>query len=71
MDPIAQPEELRFDLARRAHEGTSFVPEQRARQAQQAYADAVNGLYAELLEQATTDEQKAVLDTEMQRYKAG
>jgi len=71
MDPIAHPEELRFDLARRAHEGTSFVPEQRARQAQQAYADAVNGLYAELLEQATTDEQKAVLDTEMQRYKAG
>jgi hypothetical protein len=71
MDPIAYPEELRFDLARHAHEGTSFVPEQRARQAQQAYADAVNGLYADLLEQATTDEQKALLHTEIQRYKVG
>jgi hypothetical protein len=69
MEPIAKPEDLSYDLARRAHEGTSFVPEQRAKQAQQAYADDVNGFYERMAELAKTNLQRTLLDKAIQTYK--
>jgi hypothetical protein len=69
MPVIAHPEELNYDLARRAHEGTSFTPDKRARAEQQAFADDVNGFYAEMIAICTTDGQRALLDAEIARYK--
>jgi hypothetical protein len=68
---IAKPEELDYQLAYRAHANTSHVPEDRARQAQQGYADDVNGFYAEMFKHAVTDQQKTLLAEEMERYRQG
>ena len=69
LPPIAKPEDLGHDLAVSAYRWTSHTPEDRARRDQQSYADDVNGLHAEMLKHATTDEQKALVAEEMQRYK--
>lgn len=68
---IAKPDDINPDFAARAFHGTSFSPERRGDQARQDYANAVNGLYAELWPLAKTDEQKALLAEEMERYRQG
>ena len=69
MPAIAKPNDLNYDLAYRAHCGTSMVPDRRAKDAQQAYADDVNGLYAELEAECTNDEQRRILAEQMDRYR--
>jgi hypothetical protein len=66
---IARPEELNYGLARRAHEGTSFTPDKRAKSEQQAFADDVNAFYAEMLGLCTGEAQRAILAAEIDRYK--
>ena len=69
--PPAKPDDLSFDVAVSAHRHTSHVPEKRAQTEQQAYADDVNGLHAELLPIATTEAQQAILLEEIERYRKG
>ncbi len=66
--PIAKPEDVDYDYARQAHTWNSMMPERRARDVQQGYADHVNGLHAELGKLAHSPEQKALLRTEMKGY---
>ena len=68
---IASPQDIDKDLAARAFNNTSFSPEQRGESRRKEYADDVNGLYAQLLPLAKTDEQKALLAEEMERYRQG
>ena len=68
---IAKPEDLDYQLAYDAHRGTSHVPEDRAVNEQAGYAEAVNRVYAELSAIAETDTQRAILDDEIQRFRAG
>ena len=42
---IAQPDDIRAELASRAFAQTSFTPEQRAESRRKGYAEDVNGLY--------------------------
>lgn len=66
---VASPSDLSFDRAMRAHQNTSFVPEERARSRQKEYAEDVNSFYEKMSKLAKTDEQKQILDDEIARYK--
>lgn len=68
---IASPDDIDRDRANAAFNGTSFSPEKRGQSRRESYAEAVNGLYAELWPLAKTDEQKEYLATAMERYKKG
>lgn len=58
-------------LARAAHAGTSFVPEERAKQERESYAAALAADYAALLKLADSDEKRAELDVQFARYREG
>ena len=58
-------------LARAAHAGTSFVPEDRARQERAEYAATLRADYEGLAGLATTDEKRACLAAEFSRYREG
>lgn len=58
-------------LARAAHAGTSFVPEDRARQEREGYAATLAADWAALERLATTDEKRATLAAEFARYRQG
>lgn len=66
---IATPEELDYRIAYSAHRNTSFSPDERAKSEQNEYAAHVNGVYAKLVEIATTDAMRAVLDAGIIEYK--
>jgi hypothetical protein len=68
---IASPDDIDRALATRAFSGTSFSPEERGQSRRNDYAATVNGFYAELWPLATTDDMKATLATEMERYRQG
>lgn len=68
---IAQLDDISRELATRAFNGTSFDPEKRGESRRKEYVEAVNGLYAEMWGIAKTDEQKALLAAEMERYRQG
>lgn len=68
---IASIGDIDKQFAARAFHGTSFSPEKRGESRRQEYADHVNGLYSELWPIAKTDEQKAILADEMERYRQG
>lgn len=57
------------NVAQSAHYGTSFVPERRAEQEQQGYAETLRGDYENLSKLATTDEKRATLDEQFARYR--
>lgn len=59
------------DLARAAHNGTSWTPEQRGPQEIGMYARQLAHDYAELAKLATTDAKRADLAREFERYRAG
>ena len=63
--------DIPFDIARRAHEGTSHVPEQRARQEQESYAATLAADFANLERYATTDEKRATLAELFAVYRTG
>lgn len=59
------------EVAYAAHAGTSFVPERRAEQRQSEYAETLRSDYKALAKLADTDEKRATLDEEFERYRAG
>jgi hypothetical protein len=63
--------DIPIDTARRAHAGTSHVPEQRAEQERAGYASTLAADLAHLERLATTDEKRATLAAEFARYRAG
>jgi len=63
--------DIPFELAQRAHAGTSFVPEDRAASERAGYASTLASDYASLAEHATTDEKRATLEEEFARYRQG
>jgi antirestriction protein ArdC len=69
--PRTSPDELSYELARRAHMGTSFSPEKRAKSHQESYANELNK-YAEQFEALIkSDEQKGIAIEEFERFKKG
>lgn len=58
-------------VAYAAHAGTSFVPERRADQRLAEYAATLRADYDELAKHADTDEKRALLNAEFERYRAG
>jgi hypothetical protein len=63
--------DIPLSLARAAHSGTSFVPDERAVQEQEGYASTLAGDYEQLLKHAPTEEKRATLDVEFARYREG
>jgi len=63
--------DIPYDLALAAHAGTSFVPDERARQVISEHAETLRADYDMLLAHAPTAEKKALLDEEFERYRAG
>ena len=63
--------DIPLNLAQAAHNGTSHVPEQRAKQEQTGYAATLRHDLAAMLNHADTDEKKALLVEEFERYRAG
>lgn len=68
---LDSPPHLDIDLARRAHNWTSFTPEKRAQQAEEELKRHLSGTYEALLSFAPSEAQRALLRDEMLRYKAG
>src|SRR5579871_2505481 len=66
---IARPEELDYTLACAAYNNTSHTPERRAKSDQEAFAQDVNGFYADMVNLCTHPAQRALLDAEILRYK--
>lgn len=64
-------DDIPLDLARRAHAGTSFVPEDRAAHVRAEYARTLQHDWAALDALATTDEKRAILTEAFARYRAG
>ena len=60
--------DIDYNLAMSAYAGTSFSPEERAVEEQQAYLKHIESVYNELLPYAKTDKQKRVLESELTRY---
>jgi hypothetical protein len=63
--------DIPIELANRAHAGTSFDPEKRGGQERLEYAMALWRDLTTLAKLATTDEKRATLETEFERYRAG
>jgi hypothetical protein len=59
------------DIARRAHAGTSFSPEDRARSERAGYADTMLRDFEALAKYADTDDKRATLAAEFERYRDG
>jgi hypothetical protein len=66
-----EPDELPYREAFSAYQGISFTPEKRAHQQQAEYAGHLNELFARLSSLANTDEARAQLLREMERYREG
>jgi hypothetical protein len=71
MEALKFVEDIPLELARQAHAGTSFDPEQRAESERRGYAGALQASYDMLSQYATTNEKRALLDEEFARYRAG
>jgi len=59
------------ELARAAHQGTSWTPDERGRQERDAYAIQLSADYQALLKLAPTEPKRATLDGEFARYREG
>ncbi len=68
---MSYEDDIPLDLARGAHTGTSFVPEQRATQERASYAAQLAADFATFSAWADTDEKRAALAVEFERYRAG
>lgn len=68
---IANPTDIDFRLAENSYRWNSMDSQRRAQQDQEDYVREVNGLYVKLLGECQTDEQRAVLDVEIERYRQG
>lgn len=63
--------DIPYDTALAAHSGTSFVPERRAEQRRQEYAETLTADYESLKKCADTEEKQAQLEEEFARYREG
>lgn len=63
--------DIPFDIARRAHAGTSFVPDERGNQELASYAATLRADYDDLAKLANTPEKEEILDAEFARYREG
>jgi hypothetical protein len=54
-------EELSYQVACAAHSGTSFSPEERARQEQQAYYEDIKGVYEVFAGRITPEQERSFL----------
>lgn len=63
--------DIPHSLAQAAHAGTSMVPEKRAEQMRSEYAATLAADYANLERLADTDDKRALLAEEFERYRAG
>jgi hypothetical protein len=63
--------DIPVELARAAHSGTSFTPDVRAEQERSGYAATLAKDFANLSRYATTDEKRAQLAEEFERYRTG
>lgn len=63
--------DIPYSVAQAAHNGTSWVPERRAKQEQDGYAETLKADYEALSKYANTDEKRALLDQEFARYREG
>ena len=68
-NPDTYKSDIPFDLAKRAHDGSSFSPEKRAEQEINGYADTMANDYENLLKIAKTEEQKMILDSSFSGYR--
>ena len=64
------PEDLSYRVARNAHSGTSFSPEDRARQEQQAYYEDIQNVFKLFADRITPDQEGLFLEA-MTRYRKG
>ena len=71
MNQIDFATDIPESVARTAHSGTSFVPEERAQQEREGYASTLATDLAALGKLADTDEKRATLATEFERYRQG
>ena len=65
------PDDIPLDLATRAHSGTSWTPEKRGAQERESYVKHMEDVHEKLSERAKTDEDRALVDSEMERYRQG
>jgi hypothetical protein len=63
------PDDIPIDIAESAYRNVSFDPKGRAHVDQRDYVNHMQSLYEELEPLAVTDEQKAILKDELERYK--
>ena len=63
------PDDIPIDIAENAYRNVSFDPRGRAHADQRDYVNHMQSLYEELEPLAVTDEQKAILKDELERYK--
>jgi hypothetical protein len=63
--------DIPLSLAYSAHAGSSFVPDQRATQVRDGYAQTLQSLYDELSKHATTDDLRLTLGVEFARFRDG
>lgn len=68
---MSYEQDIPVDLARAAHAGTSFVPEQRAEQMRADYAATLAGDLERLSKLAGTEEKQRALVDEFARYREG
>jgi hypothetical protein len=66
---IASPDELDFELAKRAFYGISHTPERSAMVEQKLFADDVNNFYTEIRASCSNLVQRDYLDSAIQQYK--
>lgn len=71
MTPDLLYNDIPEDLARRAHQGTSFVPATRAEQERNGYVATLMRDFEVLFRLADTDEKRAAFPAEFERYRQG
>ncbi|AZV56086.1 LPD38 domain-containing protein [Clostridium sp. AWRP] len=68
LDTISK-HDINYDKAYNAYRGISFDPERRAEEEQTSYVNSMKDIYIKMLKLAKTPEQKAVLESELNKYK--
>lgn len=63
--------DVNLELATRAHSGTSWMPDKRGQAHQRDYVQHMQYVADDMAQYAKTDEQRATLAVELERYRAG
>ena len=66
-----KPEDIDYELAKRAYYNISFSPEKRAVQTQKDYTQTIENMIEKMSEFAKSPRQKQILQHEMERFKKG